>query len=287
MNILTFDIEEWFLSKNPYKVPYDTWGDYEKRVELNTGIILELLEKHKIKATFFILGWIAGNYPELIRRIFNAGHEIGYHTYFHNNLKNFSPETFDKDLHEGIRTLEDLTGSKVLYFRAPYFSITEEYSWAYENLVEHGIMASSSMKARRKWQGGEVLNNPFYIGFGGSRMLELPLNRLKTLFFNTVFTGSGYFRLFPEVMLKHFYGLNNYTMTYFHPRDFDKQPPYSNSLSFSRNMMNMVGSGNTISKFEFLLQSVRFATVGEACKYYKDNENDLRVFMLKYIDDPV
>jgi peptidoglycan-N-acetylglucosamine deacetylase len=287
MNILTFDIEEWFLSKNPYKVPYNTWDAYEKRVESNTGVILELLEKHKIKATFFILGWVAVNYPDLVRRIFDAGHEIGYHTYFHNNLKNFSPETFDKDLHEGILTLEDLTGSKVLYFRAPYFSLTEENRWAYENLAEHGIMASSSMKAHRKWQDGEVLNNPFYVACGGSRILELPLNRLKTLIFNPVFTGSGYFRVLPEVLLKHFYSLNNYTMTYFHPRDFDLQPPYSNSLSFTRNMMNKVGSGSTISKFEHLMQSVRFATVGEACRFYRDNENDLRVFKLNYIDNPV
>ena len=135
MNILTFDIEEWFhlLDHKGTKTELE-WGNYEKRIHSNMERIFHILEKSNQKATFFCLGWIAEKYPEVIKEIISSGFEIGCHSNKHQLVFEQSPLEFENDVERAVNTLEDITGSKIKYYRAPGFSITEKNKWAFEIL---------------------------------------------------------------------------------------------------------------------------------------------------------
>jgi peptidoglycan/xylan/chitin deacetylase (PgdA/CDA1 family) len=127
MNILTFDIEEWFhILDNESTKTINQWKNYEVRIHSNMERIFLLLEKHNQKATFFCLGWIAETYPEIIRKIVNRGYELGSHTRMHQLIYKQTPKEFASDLNFSVKTLEDITGQKVKYFRAPGFSIRKD-----------------------------------------------------------------------------------------------------------------------------------------------------------------
>ena len=122
MNILTFDIEEWFhLLNNPLTKSPKNWSDFESRIERNMDSIFELLDKTNSKATFLVLGWIAKKYPHIVKRINDLGYEIGSHTHTHQLIFEQGKLNFKNDLEISINLLEDLTGKKIRIFRAPSF----------------------------------------------------------------------------------------------------------------------------------------------------------------------
>jgi peptidoglycan/xylan/chitin deacetylase (PgdA/CDA1 family) len=131
ISILSFDIEEWFHILNVDSLEKDNkWASYEVRIYENTNRILEVLHKNNLKATFFILGWIAKKYPDLIRLISDQGHEIGTHSLNHLLIYKIEPELFRRDLRQSIDIIQDLIQKKVRTFRAPGFSIKKETFWA-------------------------------------------------------------------------------------------------------------------------------------------------------------
>ena len=141
MNILTFDIEEWFLEKKNHggrEFRYQQFDNYLNRV-------LDLLDEVDTKATFFCLGKVASEFPEVIRRIAERGHEIGCHSNEHSWLNTLTPEELKSDTHDAIAALEDIIGEKVLSYRAPAFSIGEKNKWALEILAENGIIRDASI----------------------------------------------------------------------------------------------------------------------------------------------
>ncbi len=265
MNILSFDIEEWFLSRDDDQFPIEQWGTFSKRVEQNTQTILELLAKHDQKATFFVLGWVAENYPKLVSAIDNAGHEIGYHSYYHKHIKSqIQDRYFENDLEKGLGMLESIIGKKVVCYRAPYFSFNDYAKDVVEILIKHGIKADSSVKAFSGTEKYFRMNAPFYFEKDGARLLEFPLNRINLPFIKPVISGSGYFRITPLQALRYFYAKSPYVMTYFHPRDFDGSKPFSNQLSFSRNVLNRIGTKQTAHKLDVILTEFKFVTICEA-----------------------
>jgi polysaccharide deacetylase family protein (PEP-CTERM system associated) len=264
MKILTFDIEEWFLSTSNKRNPPSTWSGFENRVEKNTNAILEMLETKNVHATFFILGWIAEKYPELVQRIAAAGHEIGYHTYYHQRLSEFTLNDFKADLIRGIGLLEQLTGKKVTAFRAPFFALDHNSIWIYEVLAEQGILVSSSVKAGVDAGNIQFRNKPEMLRKYGDGIVEFPLNRAKFLGLPYQFTGGGYFRVLPYHLLRRLIKSRGYIMTYFHPRDFDADLRYSKNLSLMRNFRNIAGAKSGLRKFEWLLDTFDFMTIGEA-----------------------
>ena len=140
MNILTFDIEDWFhILDNPETKGVSEWSKFESRIHQNMEIIFNILRTNNQKATFFCVGWIAEKYPEIIRTIVDSGFEIGSHTHYHQLVYEQSPKEFEIDLIKSIDTLESVSGQKIKYFRAPGFSITNETPWAIETLRKHGI----------------------------------------------------------------------------------------------------------------------------------------------------
>jgi polysaccharide deacetylase family protein (PEP-CTERM system associated) len=270
VNILTFDLEEWFhiLNNGSTKTARE-WGNFESRIHANMDRILGLLDTVNIKATFFSLGWIAKTYPDIIKEITKRGYEIGSHSDMHQLVYEQNPKIFATDLDHSIKTIEDITGQKVKYFRAPGFSIREYNRWVFDILVSHGIEIDSSIfPITRKY--GEFplykISVPSIIQYNGIIIKEFPIN--YTTFFGNplVYSGGGYFRLSPYSCIKHWANRTSYMMSYFHPRDFDSDQPMIKSLPLIRRFKSYVGLSTAFGKFQKLLTDFDFIDIAEADK---------------------
>jgi peptidoglycan-N-acetylglucosamine deacetylase len=268
MKILTFDIEEWFhLLDNPSTKSEIEWTNFESRIKIGINLIYDILESANLSATFFVVGWIAEKYPEIVREITDRGFEIGSHTHLHQLAYDQDRIIFYKDVEKSIKTIEDCTGKKVTSFRAPGFSITENNKWAFEVLHELGIEIDSSVFPANRAHGGlpsYKIANPSIINYNGIKIKEFPINTHTILGKNFIFSGGGYFRLLPYKTIKNWTLQSNYVMTYFHPRDFDFQQPVVPGLSLARYFKSYVGIKNCKSKLERWLSDFDFIDLNQA-----------------------
>lgn len=268
MNILTFDIEEWFhILDNDSTKTINEWKKYESRIHDNTERILTLLKQKNLKATFFCLGWIAETYPDIIKRIVDRGFEIGSHTRMHQLIYEQTREEFVRDLEYSIKTLEDISGKKVKYFRAPGFSIREDNKWAFEVIAEQGIEVDCSVFPTSRAHGGfPSYQNPVpsLIKYNGIILKELPINFSTIAGKPVIFSGGGYFRLFPYLLIKHWTKQSDYVMSYLHPRDFDPDQPVIQELSVFRKFKSYVGLKGATKKLEHWLSDFEFIDAGTA-----------------------
>jgi polysaccharide deacetylase family protein (PEP-CTERM system associated) len=268
MNILTFDIEEWFHILNNVSTKTEKeWVNYESRIHANTDRILNLLDKYKLKATFFCLGWIAKKYPDIIKKLDDCNYEIGTHTMMHQLIYDQTRKEFSEDLEHSVKTIEDITGKKVKYFRAPGFSLREDTKWAFEALLSHDIEMDCSLLSASHSHGGFPeygKATPAIIQYGGSQIKELPVNNATILGIPTLYSGGGYFRLFPYAFIKHWTKKSNYVMVYMHPRDFDYEQPVIPSLSVLRKFKSYVGLSKSFDKFERYINDFDFIDIAEA-----------------------
>lgn len=270
MKILTFDIEDWFhILDNPHTKGPSEWSKFESRLEPNMDIIFSILSDNNLKATFFVVGWIAKKYPEQIKRIVDAGHEIGTHTHLHQLVYEQTPKEFEEDLKKSIGTLEDISGKKVKYFRAPGFSITAENPWAFEILLNNGIEIDSSVFPASRSHGGFQqfkATKPSIIDYKGMQIKEFPINTHRVFGRDIIFSGGGYFRLLPYQNIKKFTERSNYVMTYFHPRDFDPNQPMVPGLNSIRKFKSYYGLKNTEYKLRNWLKDFDFIDMNQANK---------------------
>ena len=266
MNILTFDIEDWY---NCDFITQDfNWDNYEVRIYEGIDRILDELEKRKLKGTFFCLGWIAEKHPDVIRSIHAHGHHIGCHSYQHELSFRFDRQGFKQDTAKSKKLIEDLIGEPINAFRAPGFSITEQNVWALEVLTELGFEYDCTIFPTTHDYGGftsygkaepAVLHLP-----NGMCLKEFPIN-IQTVFGKgIVFSGGGFFRLFPYGLIKHWAQQSPYIMTYFHTRDFDPGQPMIDSLPLMRKFKSYVGLKTSFAKFQKLLNDFDFISVEEA-----------------------
>tara|TARA_Y100001954_G_C15783119_1_gene591015 strand:- start:1057 stop:1905 length:849 start_codon:yes stop_codon:yes gene_type:complete len=270
MNILTFDIEEWFhiLDNDSTKTEIN-WENYEERIYKNMDKIFSLLEKHKLKATFFVVGWIANKYPDIIKKIDNYGHEIGSHTYLHQLMYEQKPKEINEDLKKSINTIQDIIGKKVYSFRAPGFSITEKNKWVFDLLIQNGITHDCSIFPAGRAHGGfpsYTDATPSKLNFKGSILKEFPINTASILGQKWIFSGGGYFRITPYNLIKKWTMENSYVMTYFHPRDFDPDQPIISELSLYRKFKSYVGLKNSLNKLHNWVSDFSFVDLSTADK---------------------
>jgi polysaccharide deacetylase family protein (PEP-CTERM system associated) len=270
MNILTFDIEEWFhILDNDSTKTFREWSNYETRIHSNMDKIFELLAKSNQKATFFVVGWIAEKYPEVVKKIDDYGYEVGSHTYMHQLMYEQKRVEVEKDLQKSIKVLESITGKKVKAFRAPGFSITEKNKWVFEILAENGITHDSSIFPAGRAHGGFPSYSeakPSFIDINGYKLKEFPINTASVLNKKWIYSGGGYFRITPYNIVKYWTESSDYIMTYFHPRDFDPDQPVIKELPLSRKFKSYVGLSNCIKKLEKWTADFKFIDLEEADK---------------------
>jgi len=270
MKILTFDIEEWFhILDNKETKSISEWNKFDSRIHLGMDLIYDVLQKTKKSATFFVVGWMAEKYPNIIREISDRGYEIGSHTHLHQLAYNQDRTTFFKDVEKSIKTLEDCAGKKVTSFRAPGFSITKNNKWAFEVLHELGITKDSSVFPAGRSHGGLPSYTqavPSILKYNGIQLKEFPINTNTILGKPFIFSGGGYFRLLPYELIKSFTKNSDYVMSYFHPRDFDYEQPLVPGLSLSRRFKSYVGLRKCKPKLERWLNDFDFIDLRQANK---------------------
>jgi polysaccharide deacetylase family protein (PEP-CTERM system associated) len=268
MNILTFDIEEWFhILDNDSTKTCNEWGRYESRIHANMERIFNLLEGKKVKATFFCLGWIAETYPDVVKKVAACGYEIGTHSTMHQLVYEQNPREFAEDLEHSVKTLEDITGRKIRCFRAPGFSVREDSRWMFDILVSNGIEIDSSIFPASRAHGGFPSYRavtPSLIQYDGISLKEFSVSYVSVLGKPFVYSGGGYFRLFPYQWIRHWAKQASYMMTYFHPRDFDAGQPIISDLPFSRKFKSYIGLSGALRKLERLLDDFDFIDIARA-----------------------
>jgi polysaccharide deacetylase family protein (PEP-CTERM system associated) len=268
MKILTFDIEEWFhILDHESTKTVDKWAKYEPRIHNNVNRILNLIEHPDLKATFFCLGWITQKYPDVVKKIADKGYELASHSDMHQLSYEMSPLEFKNDVERSIKSLEDLTGQKIICFRSPGFSITEKNKWALEILTELGIEIDCSIFPANRSHGGFPSFKspvPSIIKYNGIILKELPINYISMGNIPVIFSGGGYFRLLPYYLIKKWTLQSDYVMSYLHPRDFDPLQPKLNDLSTFRKFKSYVGLKKTERKLKNWLTDFEFTDINTA-----------------------
>lgn len=229
VNAMTVDVEDYFQvsALAPY-ISRSAWTTCECRVERNMDKILRLLDDHGVKATFFVLGWIAERYPELVRRIVAAGHEVASHGYAHLRASEQSEEAFFADIHLAKILLEDIAGQAVKGYRAPSFSIGKENPWALPCIERAGYRYSSSIYPIHHDHYGMPDAPRFAYEVNGLK--EIPITTVHALGRNWPAAGGGYFRLFPywfsRALLRRVNQADGESAVfYFHPWEMDPEQP--------------------------------------------------------------
>jgi polysaccharide deacetylase family protein (PEP-CTERM system associated) len=264
---LSFDIEEHFqVSAFESPMRRRHWEQFESRVEMNTERLLGLLSESRVRATFFVLGWVAERYPSLVRRIASDGHEIASHGYGHELITAQTPAAFREDIRRAKGILEGILSQPVLGYRAPSFSITKDTMWAAQVLVEEGYLYDSSIFPVLHDRYGVPSANPeFHQLLTHSGLLwEVPPSTVKYCGIRMPVAGGGYFRLYPYAILRHLLRKleregSSFVM-YMHPWEFDPTQPKMEGPVISR-MRHYLNLDKTESRMHSLLRDFSFAPI--------------------------
>ena len=267
MNAISFDIEEHFqVAAFDCAARRRHWNTQESRVERNTQVILDVLEERGIKATMFVLGWVAERNKILVKRIVDAGHELASHGYGHELVTVQNPQEFREDVSRAKKILEDIGGEPVLGYRAPTFSITKETEWALPILVEEGYRYDSSVVPIVHDYYGIPGANPAIhtLKTDSGPIVEVPPSTCEFAGLKIPIAGGGYFRLFPYPLLKKLLrrveAQGQPLIMYLHPWELDPgQPRMSGSfISQFRHYLNL---GKVHGRLTQLLQDFSFGPI--------------------------
>jgi len=264
-NVMSIDLEDWFCVYNLSRIiPYADWDRCESRVERNTTRLLELFARHNVQATFFVLGWVADRFPDLVREVERAGHEIGTHGYAHRLLTYMTPEEFRADLMRSLEVLARTATQPVLGFRAPSFSLTAETLWAVKILQEAGLRYDSSVfpvgfHPDYGMVDAELEPHPLAEG-----LIELPMGVVEVLGRRVPCSGGGYFRLFPYELTRRLMRRCNAqgrsVMFYLHPWELDPGQPRIPGMSWSTRFRHYNNLERTEERLERLLGDFSFTS---------------------------
>ena len=282
VNYLSIDVEDYFhVSAFERISPPEGWRNKELRVEINTDKVLSILSANSVKATFFVLGWVAERCPDLVKRIASEDHEIASHGFGHQRVYNQSRDGFRNDIRRSKQFLEDLTGQPVFGYRAPSYSISKETFWAFDELCEAGYLYDSSIFPIHHdlygisdwprfaapvvkvsggfWQTGKKAN-------GQTSIMEVPISTVQIAGKNFPIAGGGYFRLFPYELTR--LGLQRINRNegqnfvfYLHPWELDPDQPRMHGAGWKSRFRHYLNLHKTEERFWRLLSDFRFGTI--------------------------
>ena len=284
-NLLTLDIEDWCQSSTDLLAAADGRPrplPPSERVLDNTRLLLRLLAAHGARATCFVLGTVAETYPQLVREICDAGHEVATHGYGHDPVYRLSREEFAADLDRSIDALEAVTGERVIGYRAPYFSVTPSQPWVFEVLAERGLEYDSSTYPIHRslygyypgWRGGSTQRLPHRVELSNGRSLvELPCSTVRWAGQYLPIGGGGTLRLVParlwSAAIRHLNDSGWPAVVYLHPFDLDaeelrgRRPAEPWRARLLRWLLNFNRAGNE-AKLSRLLAELRFTSIADA-----------------------
>ena len=263
------DVEEYFqVAALGPAVPRAQWCSYESRVARSVDELLDLLERHGSRGTFFVLGWIAQRDPQLVRRIAAAGHEVASHGWDHRRVTDQEPHEFRDSVRRTRHLLEDITGTGVLGFRAPSFSIPRGLEWALDVLIEEGYRYDSSLYPIRRPGYGYAngARDPYWIDRPAGRLAEAPPATVSLMGVRVPAGGGAYFRLLPYALVRSAFreaerrGVP--ATFYIHPWELDAGQPRLD-VSLATRIRHYGGLNGTRSRLERLLTEFRFRTIAE------------------------
>jgi polysaccharide deacetylase family protein (PEP-CTERM system associated) len=265
VNAMTVDVEDYFqVSAFEGVVPRADWDRIPNRVAHNTMRILELLDQHDAKCTFFMLGWVAERNPELIREIVSAGHELASHGYSHTRVTQQSPTQFREDVTRTKARLEELSGLEVRGYRAASYSIGTANLWALDVLAEVGHSYSSSIYPIKHDLYGipDAPRFKFYPR-GANGVLEIPVTTVELGGRRFPCGGGGFFRLYPYALsrwaIRHVNESEAQSaLFYFHPWEIDPDQPRQGNLSMKTRVRHYINLARTEGRLSSLLTDFRW-----------------------------
>lgn len=270
LNALTVDVEDYYQVEAFAKVVRrEDWPKWESRVERNTKLLLEMFARHNVRGTFFTLGYVAEQHPQLIREIARAGHEIACHSYYHRLVYSQTPEEFRQDLRQAKQRLEDLTGAAVIGYRAPSYSITAQSLWALDILIEEGFSYDSSIFPVHHDRYGmpDAERFPHVLHRSTGEIIEFPPSTVRIGSTNIPISGGGYFRLYPYRLFRLGWQRINRSeaesaIFFLHPWEVDADQPIvpGTRLNILRHRVNLK---HTERKLERLLKDFTFTSVAQ------------------------
>jgi polysaccharide deacetylase family protein (PEP-CTERM system associated) len=271
-NAFTVDVEDYFqVSALAPHFPRTQWENVPCRVERNVDVILSLLDETEARATFFTLGWIAERFPEMIRRIVDAGHEVASHGYGHERASAQTRESFLADIRLARMVLEDVAGQAVVGYRAPSFSIGKSNPWAHDCIAEAGYAYSSSVYPIKHDHYGmpDAPRFPYRLDCG---LVEVPVSTVRLMGRNWPAGGGGFFRLLPYAVSRWQIERVNRedgrpAIFYFHPWEVDPEQPRVLEASAKTRFRHYVNLERTEGRLRRLLRDFSW---GRADEIFRD-----------------
>ena len=281
LHAMTIDVEDYFhvAALSEVVKPKD-WDSQPSRVVDNTQKILSIFDDKNVKGTFFVLGWVAEKFPELVKEIAEQGHEIASHGFSHQLIYKQSQAVFREETHRSKAVLEELTQTSVTGYRAASYSITKKSLWALDILAELGFTWDSSIFPIYHDNYGipDTPSDPYQIQTASGAMLtEFPITSAQKFGLNIPAAGGGYFRQFPYPLFKYLFnaasqGGRSPKIFYLHPWEIDpNQPRYNNASWFSR-FRHYTNLDKSESRLRHLMDDFEFGTISESLKAYAQTD---------------
>lgn len=277
LNAMTVDVEDYFqVSAFEGVVSKNDWDSISLRVGANTHRLLDIFAEHNVKSTFFTLGWVAQRCPDVIKRVVSEGHELASHGLAHQRATTMTRDELFKDIAQSKAILEDISGSQVIGYRAPSFSVNDTNTWVYEVLKEQGFVYSSSTYPIEH----DLYGVPEWPRFKYDRpegIVEIPIPTLRKNNANTGIGGGGYFRLYPYCLSKkriqrfmneepHPYNF------YFHPWEIDPDQPRIEGASLLSKFRHYINLSRMETKIVKLLKDYKWQTISRTYDIVKEEQ---------------
>ena len=274
LNALTIDVEEWFqVSALEHLVPFHRWDEQVSRVEYGMHRLLTVLEAAHVRATCFVLGWVAERHPELVKALHRAGHEIACHGYRHRLAYRMTPEAFTEDARRAKAILEDLIGEPVQGFRATSFSVVASTQWVLERLVQLGFRYDSSVFpiAHDRYGMPRARRFPHWVSTPSGPIVEAPLATVRIGGWNLPIAGGGYLRHWPLDLIR--WGIRRVNgkerqpvVLYVHPWELDPGQPRLPGMGWAARVRHYRNLHRTEARLQCLLREFSFGTLREVLR---------------------
>ena len=274
INALTIDVEDYYhVSGFNSVIKFADWENLESRLDISMGKILKILSHYGVKATFFVLGWVAEKFPTVVKAIHQAGHEIASHSYAHRLIYDQTPDEFQVDMQRSLEVIHSIIGKEVIGYRAPSFSITKQTLWALDIMQNLGIIYDSSVFPTHHDRYGipDAPVAPYEIRPG---LWEFPITTVQVLGYNFPVGGGGYMRLYPYLLTR--WGIQRVNsqgrpaVVYVHPWELDPDQPKIENVSLLNRFRHYQNLDKTEARLRALLRDFKFAPMGEVLTDWRD-----------------